>query len=152
MAALRFFEDEFIAHIDDKICPAGQCKPLVRAKCINACPAGVDSPAYLALVAQGRYAEGPGDPPPAQPVRADLRARLPGLLRAASAAAARSTSRSPSAWSSASWPTRSSQNPWTPEPLGRRGRKTRRQKVAVIGAGPAGLTAALRLAQTRLQR
>ena len=40
MCALRFFEDEFIAHIDDKLCPAGQCKPLVRAKCINACPAG----------------------------------------------------------------------------------------------------------------
>jgi NADH-quinone oxidoreductase subunit F len=31
---------------------------LVRARCVNACPAGVDSPAYLALVAQGRYAEG----------------------------------------------------------------------------------------------
>ncbi len=58
MSALRFFMDEFIAHIDDKTCPAGQCKPLVRAKCINACPAGVESPAYLALVAQGRYAEG----------------------------------------------------------------------------------------------
>ena len=30
----------------------------MRAKCINACPAGVESPAYLALVAQGRFAEG----------------------------------------------------------------------------------------------
>ena len=58
MAALRFFEEEFLAHIDEQKCPAGQCKPLVRAKCINACPAGVESPAYLALVAQGRYAEG----------------------------------------------------------------------------------------------
>ena len=69
MAALRFFEEEFIAHIDEKLCLAGQCKPLVRAKCINTCPAGVDTPAYLALVAQGRYAEGAGDPPRAQPVR-----------------------------------------------------------------------------------
>jgi len=39
MASLRFFEQEFLAHIDDHICPAGQCKPLVRAKCINTCPA-----------------------------------------------------------------------------------------------------------------
>ena len=37
---------------------AGAPRALVRARCINACPAGVDTPAYLALVAQGRYAEG----------------------------------------------------------------------------------------------
>ena len=58
LAALRFFEEEFLTHIDNKICVAGQCRPLVRAKCVNTCPAGVDTPAYLALVAQGRYAEG----------------------------------------------------------------------------------------------
>jgi len=58
MSVLRFFEDEVLAHIDDQICPSGQCKKLVRAKCINTCPAGVDTPAYLALIAQGRYAEG----------------------------------------------------------------------------------------------
>ncbi|MBM3135388.1 MAG: hydrogenase, partial [Chloroflexi bacterium] len=58
MAALRFFGKEFIQHIEDKVCEAGQCKALVRAKCINACPADVESPAYLALVTQGRYAEG----------------------------------------------------------------------------------------------
>ena len=58
MSGIRFFEREFIQHIEDKMCEAGQCKALVRAKCINACPAGVESPAYLALVAQGRYAEG----------------------------------------------------------------------------------------------
>ena len=72
----------------------------------------------------------PGDPPRAQPVRPDLRPRLPGLLRAASAAAARSTSRSPSAWSSASWPTRRSSSPGRPsaskppkDAAGRRGRR-----------------------------
>ena len=58
MSALRFFDEEFTEHIHDQNCPAGQCKALVRAKCINACPAGVESPSYLALVAQGRYAEG----------------------------------------------------------------------------------------------
>ena len=58
LSALRFFEQEFSSHIDDKICLAGQCQALVRAKCINTCPAGVNTPAYLTLVAQGRYAEG----------------------------------------------------------------------------------------------
>ena len=58
MAALRYFEEEFISHIVDKRCSAGACKPLVRARCTNACPAEVDVPSYIALVAQGRYAEG----------------------------------------------------------------------------------------------
>ena len=58
LAALRFFEEEFLTHVDDKLCRAGQCRALVRARCVNTCPAGVDTPAYLALVAQGRYAEG----------------------------------------------------------------------------------------------
>jgi len=58
LSALRYFEDEFRAHIVDKRCPAGACQPLVRARCTNACPAEVDVPSYVALVAQGRYAEG----------------------------------------------------------------------------------------------
>ncbi|MFN2166469.1 MAG: NADH-ubiquinone oxidoreductase-F iron-sulfur binding region domain-containing protein, partial [Anaerolineae bacterium] len=52
-SALQYFEDEFIAHIVDKRCPAGICKPLVRARCINACPADVDVPSFVALIAQG---------------------------------------------------------------------------------------------------
>ena len=39
--------------------------------------------------------------------------------------------------------------PWTPEPLGTPAQRQAAsgKKVAVVGAGPAGLTAALRLAQ-----
>jgi NADH-quinone oxidoreductase subunit F len=55
---LRYFESEFLAHILDGECPAGSCKSLVRARCTNACPAKVDVPAFIALVAQGNYAEG----------------------------------------------------------------------------------------------
>ena len=57
MSALRYFEDEFRAHILDQTCPAGICRDLVRARCINACPTEIDIPSYVALVAQGRYAE-----------------------------------------------------------------------------------------------
>ena len=58
MSALQYFEDEFISHIVDMRCAAGECKALSRARCVNACPAGVDVPSYVALIAQGRYAEG----------------------------------------------------------------------------------------------
>jgi len=41
------------------------------------------------------------------------------------------------------------EKPWTPSPIGDEAqrREAGRKKVAVIGSGPAGLTAALRLAQ-----
>lgn len=51
LSGLRHFKDEFLAHIRDKKCPAGVCKPLVTfvidpqacigcGACIKACPAG----------------------------------------------------------------------------------------------------------------
>ena len=58
LSTLRHFREEYEAHIYEKRCPAGVCQALVRAPCVNECPAGVDSPAYLALVAQGHA--GPG--------------------------------------------------------------------------------------------
>ncbi|MBT9166410.1 MAG: NADP-reducing hydrogenase subunit HndC [Chloroflexi bacterium] len=57
LSALRYFEDELIEHIVDKKCQAGTCKALVRARCTNSCPAEVDVPSYISLVAQGRYTE-----------------------------------------------------------------------------------------------
>ena len=106
MSSLRYFEDEFITHILDRKCPAGACKELVEARCMNACPAGVDVPTYIALTAQGRYAEGSGSAPRAQPVRRWSAAASARPSASSDAAAATSTSRSPSAPSSASWPTR----------------------------------------------
>ena len=148
MSVLRFFEGEMLAHIDDRICPAGQCKKLVRAKCVNTCPAGVDTPAYLALIAQGRYAEGLAihrerNPFPiicgrACPAFCETKCRRaelddPIAIRMAKRFMAEHEGR----------------HPWTPEPLGtpetRQAAATR--KIAIIGSGPAGLTAAVRLAQ-----
>ena len=56
LSALRHFEEEFWTHITEGRCPAASCQKFVRAL-VSACPAGVDVPAYLALVAQGRHAE-----------------------------------------------------------------------------------------------
>ena len=148
MSVLRFFEKEVLAHIDERICPSGQCKKLVRAKCINTCPAGVDTPAYLALIAQGRYAEGLSihrerNPFPiicgrACPAFCETKCRRAELDEPI---AIRLTKRFMAE--------HEREEPWTPEPLGtpEERRAAAGKKVAVIGSGPAGLTAALRLAQ-----
>jgi NADH-quinone oxidoreductase subunit F len=148
MSVLRFFEQEMFAHIDEQICPSGQCKKLVRAKCVNTCPAGVDTPAYLALIAQGRYAEGLAihrerNPFPiicgrACPAFCETKCRRAELDQPI---AIRMTKRFMAE--------HESQQPWTPEPLGTPEQRqvAAGKKVAVIGSGPAGLTAAVRLAQ-----
>ncbi|MBN2302669.1 MAG: NADH-quinone oxidoreductase subunit NuoF [Lentisphaerae bacterium] len=57
LSTIRHFRDEYIAHIRDKRCPAGICPDLVRAPCQNACPAGVNVPGFVSLVGEKRYAE-----------------------------------------------------------------------------------------------
>ena len=57
LSSLRYFRDEFVAHIVDKKCPAGVCKELVHSRCSNACPAGQDVPRYVGLIAEGKIEE-----------------------------------------------------------------------------------------------
>ena len=57
LSTIRHFRDEYEAHIREKRCPAGVCPALVRAPCQNACPAGVDVPGYVSLIGEKRYAE-----------------------------------------------------------------------------------------------
>ena len=57
LSTIRHFRDEYVAHIRDKRCPAGVCLALVRAPCQNACPAGVDVPGFVSLVGEKRYDE-----------------------------------------------------------------------------------------------
>jgi NADH-quinone oxidoreductase subunit F len=57
LSAIRHFRDEFDAHIREKRCPAGVCAELVRAPCMSACPAGVYVPGFVSLVGEKRYAE-----------------------------------------------------------------------------------------------
>ena len=51
MSTLRHFRDEYLAHIDGKVCPAGVCKELIQyfidaakctgcTRCLKGCPAG----------------------------------------------------------------------------------------------------------------
>ncbi len=57
LTTLKYFRDEYLAHVREKRCPAGVCQPLFVATCSNGCPSEVDIPAYLSLVAEGREEE-----------------------------------------------------------------------------------------------
>ncbi|MFA6426445.1 MAG: NADH-quinone oxidoreductase subunit NuoF [Phycisphaerae bacterium] len=54
LSTLRHFRDEYEEHIVLKTCRAAVCKGLVRAPCQHSCPARVNVPEYLALVAEGK--------------------------------------------------------------------------------------------------
>ena len=57
LTALTYFEYDFIHHIEQGVCATGSRSGLATAPCQAACPAGIDIPSYLTLVAQGRYEE-----------------------------------------------------------------------------------------------
>ncbi|HVP13691.1 MAG TPA: NADH-quinone oxidoreductase subunit NuoF [Phycisphaerae bacterium] len=57
LSTIRYFRDEYEAHIRDKHCPANVCPALTRAPCQSACPAGVDIPGFVSLIGEKRYAE-----------------------------------------------------------------------------------------------
>lgn len=54
LSTIRYFREEYEEHIRDKHCRASVCADLFKAPCQNACPAGVDVPGYVALIAAGR--------------------------------------------------------------------------------------------------
>jgi NADH-quinone oxidoreductase subunit F len=51
---IHYFREEYEEHINDKYCRAGVCADLFISPCQNACPAGVNVPGYVALIAAGR--------------------------------------------------------------------------------------------------
>jgi NADH-quinone oxidoreductase subunit F len=57
LSTIRYFRHEYEAHIFSKHCEAGVCPDLVRAPCQSACPASVDIPGFISLIGEKRYAE-----------------------------------------------------------------------------------------------
>ncbi len=57
LSTLRHFREEYMEHIALKQCRASACPGLVESPCSHACPAGVDVPDYLTLAAEDRYTE-----------------------------------------------------------------------------------------------
>ena len=142
LSTLRYFRDEYLAHIRDKYCPSGVCPKLTPTLCQNACPAGIDVPSYVALIAQGKYKEAVEvirqDNPfpwvcglvcPAPCEKACQRGTVdkPVSIRALKAFASKYTDEKFGGYAA------------TPKPK-------REEQAAVIGSGPAGLSAAYYLA------
>ncbi len=57
LTTIKYFRDEYLAHVREKRCPAGVCESLFVATCSNRCPSEVDIPAYISLVKEGRIEE-----------------------------------------------------------------------------------------------
>ncbi|MFO7637472.1 MAG: NADH-quinone oxidoreductase subunit NuoF, partial [Clostridia bacterium] len=54
LSTIQYFRNEYEEHIRDKYCRAGVCSELFLSPCENACPAGVNVPGYISLIASGR--------------------------------------------------------------------------------------------------
>ncbi len=54
LSTIKYFREEYDEHIKYKYCRAGACSELFISPCENACPANVNVPGYLALIAAGR--------------------------------------------------------------------------------------------------
>ncbi len=143
LSTLRHFRNEYEAHIVSKRCPAGVCDALVLSPCQHACPAGIDVPAYVAFIAQGDYAKAvevirEHNPFPAICGRichhpCESKCRRGEVDQPVSI---RYLKRFAADWFYANSKTDPERFP-----------VTKKQSVAVVGAGPAGLTSAYFLAR-----
>lgn len=57
LSTLRHFREEYEAHIIDKKCPAAVCQALFRTACQHTCPVGLDIPGYVSLIKDGKFVE-----------------------------------------------------------------------------------------------
>ena len=57
LTTIRYFRDEYEEHIKKHYCRAAVCKELVKSPCQNTCPARIDIPRYIRLIADGKYDE-----------------------------------------------------------------------------------------------
>jgi len=144
LSALRHFREEFEAHIKNKRCPAVVCRGIISSPCQFLCPLDTDVPAYLTLTAQGRYKEAlevirRTNPLPLICGRVCM-AHCETRCRAAETGgpiSVKEIKRFLSDWE------HKNGGPSTAEPF----KKKYDEKVAIIGSGPAGLTAGYSLAQ-----
>ena len=135
LSTIRYFRDEYEAHIREHRCPAAQCQALMRSTCSHTCPAGVNVPEYVALIAQRRPKEAVQlirrrNPFPSVCGRVcdcpcEAKCRRGDLDDAVSIRALKRFASDVEAREGLEPPLRP---------------KKRRGKVAIVGAGPAGLT------------
>jgi NADH-quinone oxidoreductase subunit F len=143
LSTLNFFLKEYEDHILEHRCAGATCDAMVISACQHACPAGIDVPNYVAAIASGDYEKSVDiirerNPFPAVCGRicihpCEFKCRRGELDEAV---AIRSLKRY-----AADWYFDHVGKARQPFPV------TQLQKIAVVGAGPAGLTCAYYLAQ-----
>ncbi|MBM3155710.1 MAG: FAD-dependent oxidoreductase, partial [Chloroflexi bacterium] len=145
LTTLKYFRDEYETHIKEKKCPAAVCDALMISPCQHTCPVGINVPKYVAHIAAGEYLEAvetirERNPFPAICGRichhpCEMRCRRGELDEPV---AIRSLKRFAADW----YFNHINELP-PPQPFHR----TKKQKVAVVGAGPTGLSCAYFLAK-----
>ncbi len=146
LTTINYFRDEYETHIKEKKCPAAVCDALMISPCQHTCPVGINIPKYVAHIAEGEYLEAvetirERNPFPAICGRichhpCETRCRRGELDEPV---AIRELKRFAADW----YFDHADELP-QPEPFP----QTQDQRVAVVGAGPTGLSCAYFLAQT----
>ncbi len=57
LSTIRYFKNEYLNHIENNHCDSSVCAALFTSPCQNSCPANVDVPMYIDLIRQGNYKE-----------------------------------------------------------------------------------------------
>jgi NADH-quinone oxidoreductase subunit F len=145
LTTLNYFRDEYEAHIKEKRCPAAVCDALMISPCQHTCPVGINIPKYVAHIAAGEYLEAietirDRNPFPAICGRichhpCEGRCRRGELDEPVDIRALKRFA--------ADWYFDHASELSEPVPFP----KTKGQKIAVVGAGPCGLSCAYFLAQ-----
>lgn len=55
LSTLRYFRDEYEAHIKYKTCPAVVCKQIISSPCQHTCPIETEAPQYIGYIAHGQF-------------------------------------------------------------------------------------------------
>lgn len=57
ITTIRYFRDEYEKHIRFRECPGVVCKEIISSACQHTCPIGTEATVYIGLIAQGRFKE-----------------------------------------------------------------------------------------------
>ncbi len=140
LSTIRYFRDEYEAHIYDKKCPAAVCSALFKSPCQHACPIEMDVPAYIALIRAGRLEDAYRVMKKTNPFPG-ICGRVCPQFCASKCRRGQLDEPMAIAWLKRYIADNGKKPAIEPVPV------TRKEKVAIIGAGPAGLTAAQDLAK-----